>query len=191
MPKPPEVPGDARVIAIANQKGGVGKSTTTVSLGATLADLGYRVLVVDLDPQGNASTGLGIRHEAREITVYDVIVAEAPLDRAIVHTQVPRLHAIPSTIDLAGAEIELVSQFSREARLKKAIEPVRSGVYDFIIFDCPPSLGLLTVNALTAAEELIVPSSASTTPWRAWDSCSATSAWSNRTSTQDCACPAS
>ncbi len=157
MPKPPEVPGDARVIAIANQKGGVGKSTTTVSLGATLADLGYRVLVVDLDPQGNASTGLGIRHEARETTVYDVIVAEAPLDRAIVHTQVPRLHAIPSTIDLAGAEIELVSQFSREARLKKAIEPIRSGVYDFIIFDCPPSLGLLTVNALTAAEELIVP----------------------------------
>jgi chromosome partitioning protein len=151
------VPGDARVIAIANQKGGVGKSTTTVSLGATLADLGYRVLVVDLDPQGNASTGLGIRHEAREITVYDVIVAEAPLDQAIVHTQVARLHAIPSTIDLAGAEIELVSQFSREARLKKAIEPIRSGVYDFIIFDCPPSLGLLTVNALTAAEELIVP----------------------------------
>ena len=157
VPTPPEVPGDARVIAIANQKGGVGKSTTTVSLGATLADLGYRVLVVDLDPQGNASTGLGIRHEAREITVYDVIVAEAPLDQAIVHTQVARLHAIPSTIDLAGAEIELVSQFSRETRLKKAIEPVRSGVYDFIIFDCPPSLGLLTVNALTAAEELIVP----------------------------------
>jgi len=145
------------VIAIANQKGGVGKSTTTVSLGATLADLGYRVLVIDLDPQGNASTGLGIRHEARESTVYDVIVADAPLDQAIVHTQVARLHAIPSTIDLAGAEIELVSQFSREARLKKAIEPVRAGVYDFIIVDCPPSLGLLTVNALTAAQELIVP----------------------------------
>ena len=145
------------MIAIANQKGGVGKSTTTVSLGATLADLGYRVLVIDLDPQGNASTGLGIRHEARDTTVYDVIVAEAPLDQAIVHTQVARLHAIPSTIDLAGAEIELVSQFSREARLKKAIEPVRAGVYDFIIFDCPPSLGLLTVNALTAAQELIVP----------------------------------
>ncbi|MEA2555734.1 MAG: chromosome partitioning protein, partial [Actinomycetota bacterium] len=157
VPRPPDVPGDARIIAIANQKGGVGKSTTTVSLGATLADLGYRVLVVDLDPQGNASTGLGIRHEARDITVYDVIVAEAPLDQAIVHTPVARLHAIPSTIDLAGAEIELVSQFSREARLKKAIQPVRSGVYDFIIFDCPPSLGLLTVNALTAAEELIVP----------------------------------
>jgi chromosome partitioning protein len=156
-PKPPDVPGDARVIAIANQKGGVGKSTTTVSLGATLADLGYRVLVVDLDPQGNASTGLGIRHEAREITVYDVLVAEAPVTEAVVHTPVVRLDAVPSTIDLAGAEIELVSQFSREGRLKKAIEPVRSGVYDFILFDCPPSLGLLTVNALTAAEELIVP----------------------------------
>jgi chromosome partitioning protein len=156
-PVVPDVPGIARVIAIANQKGGVGKSTTAVSLGAALADLGYRVLVVDLDPQGNASTGMGIKHEAREITVYDVVVAEAPVADAIVHTQVERLHAIPSTIDLAGAEIELVSQFSREGRLKKALADVREGVYDFILMDCPPSLGLLTVNALTAAEELIVP----------------------------------
>jgi chromosome partitioning protein len=153
----PTTPGEARVIAIANQKGGVGKSTTAVSLGAALADIGYRVLVVDLDPQGNASTGMGIRHEAREVTVYDVVVAEAALQDAVVVTPVPRLHAIPSTIDLAGAEIELVSQFSRETRLKRAIEPVREGQYDFIILDCPPSLGLLTVNALTAAEELIVP----------------------------------
>jgi chromosome partitioning protein len=153
----PEVPGVARVIAIANQKGGVGKSTTAVSLGAALADLGYRVLVIDLDPQGNASTGMGIRHEAREVTVYNVVVAESPLDEAIVPTPVERLHAVPSTIDLAGAEIELVSQFSRETRLKKAIAPVREGVYDFILLDCPPSLGLLTINALTAAEELIVP----------------------------------
>ncbi len=144
-------------MAIANQKGGVGKSTTAVSLGAALADLGYRVLVVDLDPQGNASTGMGIRHEAREVTVYDVVVGEAPIDEAIVHTPIERLHAIPSTIDLAGAEIELVSQFSREARLKKALSTVREGVYDFVLMDCPPSLGLLTVNALTAAEELIVP----------------------------------
>ena len=156
-PIPPEVPGVARVIAIANQKGGVGKSTTAVSLGASLADLGYRVLVVDLDPQGNASTGLGIRHEARETTVYHVIVAESPIDDAIVETPVERLHALPSTIDLAGAEIELVSQFSRETRLKKALEPIREGRYDFVLLDCPPSLGLLTVNALTAAEELIVP----------------------------------
>jgi chromosome partitioning protein len=157
VPKVPEVPGIARIVAIANQKGGVGKSTTAVSLGAALADIGYRVLVVDLDPQGNASTGMGIRHEAREITVYDVVVAEAPLEDAIVPTPVPRLHAIPSTIDLAGAEIELVSQFSRETRLKRALNAVRQGHYDFVFLDCPPSLGLLTINALTAAEELIVP----------------------------------
>ncbi len=158
-PRPvvPETPGTARIIAIANQKGGVGKSTTAVSLGAALADVGFRVLVVDLDPQGNASTGMGIRHEARDITVYDVVVAEAPVRDAIVPTPVEHLHAIPSTIDLAGAEIELVSQFSRENRLKKALAEVREGVYDFILLDCPPSLGLLTVNALAAAEELIVP----------------------------------
>jgi chromosome partitioning protein len=158
-PRPvvPDSPGTARIIAIANQKGGVGKSTTAVSLGAALADLGFRVLVVDLDPQGNASTGMGIRHEAREITVYDVVVAEAHVSDAIVPTPVEHLHAIPSTIDLAGAEIELVSQFSREHRLKKALAEVGEGVYDFILLDCPPSLGLLTVNALTAAEELIVP----------------------------------
>jgi chromosome partitioning protein len=156
-PLVPEIPGKARIIAIANQKGGVGKSTTAVSLGAALADIGYRVLVADLDPQGNASTGMGIRHDAREVTVYDVVVSEADIERAIVHTPVDRLHAVPATIDLAGAEIELVSQFSRESRLKKAIEPVREGVYDFILLDCPPSLGLLTINALTAAEELIVP----------------------------------
>ena len=135
----------------------MGKSTTAVSLGASLADLGYRVLVVDLDPQGNASTGMGIRHEARETTVYHVIVAESPIEDAIVKTPVERLHAVPSTIDLAGAEIELVSQFSRETRLKKALQPIREGRYDFVLLDCPPSLGLLTVNALTAAEELIVP----------------------------------
>jgi chromosome partitioning protein len=156
-PVVPEVPGRARIIAIANQKGGVGKSTTAVSLGAALADIGYRVLVADLDPQGNASTGMGIRHDAREVSVYDVVVSEADIKRAIVPTPVERLHAVPATIDLAGAEIELVSQFSRESRFKKAIEPVSEGVYDFILLDCPPSLGLLTINALTAAEELIVP----------------------------------
>jgi chromosome partitioning protein len=156
-PAVPDAPGTARIIAIANQKGGVGKSTTAVSLGAALAELGYRVLVVDLDPQGNASTGMGIRHEARDITVYDVVVSEASLDDAVVATPVPHLDALPSTIDLAGAEIELVSQFSRETRLKRALAPVREGRYDFILLDCPPSLGLLTVNALTAAEELIVP----------------------------------
>jgi chromosome partitioning protein len=147
----------ARIIAIANQKGGVGKSTTAVSLGAALAELGYKVLVLDLDPQGNASTGMGIRHETRSVTVYDVLANEAEIQQAIVETPVEGLHAIPSTIDLAGAEIELVSQFSREMRLRKALDPIREGPYDFIFMDCPPSLGLLTVNALAAAEELIVP----------------------------------
>jgi chromosome partitioning protein len=147
----------ARIIAVANQKGGVGKSTTAVSLGASLAELGHQVLVVDLDPQGNASTGLGIRHEEREVTVYDVLADEAPIEQAIVPTPIDNLFAIPSTIDLAGAEIELVSQFSRELRLKKAIEPLKHDAFDFVFLDCPPSLGLLTVNALAAAEELIVP----------------------------------
>jgi chromosome partitioning protein len=149
--------GGARIIAVANQKGGVGKSTTAVSLGASLAELGHRVLVVDLDPQGNASTGLGIRHEERDVTVYDVLAADAPMEAAVVPTPIDNLFAIPSTIDLAGAEIELVSQFSRELRLRKAIEPLRHGAYDYVFLDCPPSLGLLTVNALAAAEELIVP----------------------------------
>ena len=141
-PLVPDVPGRARIIAIANQKGGVGKSTTAVSLGAALADIGYRVLVADLDPQGNASTGMGIRHDAREVTVYDVVVSEARDPGRIVPTPVERLHAVPATIDLAGAEIELVSQFSRESRLKKAIEPVSEGVYDFILLDCPAVVGV-------------------------------------------------
>jgi chromosome partitioning protein len=153
----PDSPGSARIVAIANQKGGVGKSTTAVSLGAALAEIGFRILVVDLDPQGNASTGMGIRHEQRIVNSYDVIVAETPVAEAIVHSPVPGLDAIPSTIDLAGAEIELVSQFSREGRLKRALAPVGESVYDFIFLDCPPSLGLITVNALTAADELIVP----------------------------------
>jgi len=156
-PASSKVPKEARIIAVANQKGGVGKSTTAVSLGAALAESGHRVLVVDLDPQGNASTGLGIRHEAREVTVYDVLAAEAPIETAIVPTPVEDLWAVPSTIDLAGAEIELVSQFSRELRLRKALEPLRDGTFEFVFLDCPPSLGLLTVNALAAAEELIVP----------------------------------
>jgi chromosome partitioning protein len=159
QPVPSEAPSPkiARVIAVANQKGGVGKSTTAVSLGASLAELGFKVLVIDLDPQGNASTGLGIRHEAREVTVYDVLAAEAPIEDAVVPTPLEGLYAIPSTIDLAGAEIELVSQFSREMRLRKAIEPLKQDDYDYIFLDCPPSLGLLTVNALAAADELIVP----------------------------------
>ncbi len=147
----------ARVVAVANQKGGVGKSTTAVSLGAALAELGNQVLVVDLDPQGNASTGMGIRHVARDVTTYEVLLAQAPIENAIVQTPVEGLSAVPSTIDLAGAEIELVSQFSRETRLTKALEPVRTDRFDYVILDCPPSLGLLTINALTAADELVVP----------------------------------
>ena len=142
---------------MANQKGGVGKSTTAVSLGAALAEMGRRVLVVDLDPQGNASTGLGIRHDARRVTVYDVLASDAPIMEAVVQTPVPNLFGVPSTIDLAGAEIELVSQFSRELKLRKAMEPLRENGFDFVFLDCPPSLGLLTVNAMAAAEELIVP----------------------------------
>jgi chromosome partitioning protein len=146
-----------RVIAVANQKGGVGKSTTAVSLGAALAEMGRRVLVVDLDPQGNASTGLGIRHDKRRVTVYDVLASDAPILEAVVQTPVPNLFGVPSTIDLAGAEIELVSQFSREMKLRRAMEPLRENGFDFVFLDCPPSLGLLTVNAMAAAEELIVP----------------------------------
>jgi chromosome partitioning protein len=145
-----------RVVAVANQKGGVGKSTTAVNLGASLAELGLKVLVIDLDPQGNASTGLGIDPRRRTIGTYQVLSQGTPADAAVMETSMPGVWAIPSTIDLAGAEIELVGQISRENRLARAIEPL-VGTYDIVLLDCPPSLGLLTVNALSAAHELIVP----------------------------------
>ncbi|HEX6262523.1 MAG TPA: ParA family protein [Actinomycetota bacterium] len=141
---------------MANQKGGVGKSTTAVNLGAALAESGARVLVVDMDPQGNASTGMGVSPQDREITTYQVLAAGLPATRAIMATAVEGLSAITSTIDLAGAEIELVSQFSREMRLARALDGVVE-MFDYVIVDCPPSLGLLTVNSLAAADELIVP----------------------------------
>lgn len=145
-----------RVIAIANQKGGVGKTTTTVNLGACLAELGFRTLVVDLDPQGNASTGLGIENRGLETSMYHVIMHEVPLEDCIEPSAVKNLFVAPASLDLAGAEIELVPAFSRENRLRKAIQAVVDD-YDYILIDCPPSLGLLTVNGLNAAAEVLVP----------------------------------
>ncbi|MGQ0520471.1 MAG: AAA family ATPase [Actinomycetota bacterium] len=145
-----------RVMAIANQKGGVGKTTTAVNLGAGFAELGHRVLVVDLDPQGNATTGLGINPRNLETSVYDVMMHDVPLDDCIEPTALRNLFVCPATIDLAGAEIELVPAFSRELKLRRALEQVLED-FDFVVIDCPPSLGLITVNALAAATEVVVP----------------------------------
>ena len=145
-----------RVIAVANQKGGVGKTTTTVNLGATLAELDRRVLVIDLDPQGNATTGLGVNSRTLDSSIYDVLLNDVALEDCIEPTSVLNLFLAPASLDLAGAEIELVSVMSREGRLDRAIEDVRDD-YDYILIDCPPSLGLLTVNALAAASEVLVP----------------------------------
>lgn len=145
-----------RCLAVANQKGGVGKTTTTVNLGASLAELGYRVLVVDLDPQGNATTGLGVNGRNLDASVYDVILHDVPIEDVIEPTTLRNLFVVPATIDLAGAEIELVPVFSRELRLRRALEPIEPD-FDFLLIDCPPSLGLLTVNALAAAGEVLVP----------------------------------
>ncbi len=147
---------DAVVVSIANQKGGVGKTTTTVSVAAALAELGARVLVVDLDPQGNATTGLGLRVEDDQPSVYSVLVRANSMDEAIVRTEIDQLDLLPSSLELAGAEVELVSAMSREQRLKRSLGEVLDR-YDIVFIDCPPSLGLLTINAFVAADEVLVP----------------------------------
>ncbi|WP_420845961.1 ParA family protein [Microbacterium sulfonylureivorans] len=153
--------GRTRVLTVSNQKGGVGKTTTTVNIAAAMAAVGARVLVIDLDPQGNASTALGVPHTADVPSVYDVLIDEFPLaDIVQVSPESPNLLCAPSTIHLAGAEIELVSQVAREHRLRTALDEYLANLeehIDFVLIDCPPSLGLLTINAFTAAAELLIP----------------------------------
>src|SRR4030088_902605 len=154
--------GHPRILALANQKGGVGKTTTAINLGAALAAIGERVLIVDLDPQGNASTGLGINRRSRSCSTYDVLIGEVPLRDAVVPTAVPRLHIAASTMDLSGLELELGSTRARALRLRDAIAALNTSVtpesdYTYVLIDCPPSLNLLTVNAMAASHAILVP----------------------------------
>jgi len=160
IPKPAN--GRARVLAIANQKGGVGKTTTAINLGTALAAIGETVLIVDLDPQGNASTGLGIDRRSRRTSTYDVLTGEAPLRDSVLATAVPRLHIAASTLDLSGLELEIGQARDRAFRLRAAIEglsalKVAGADYTYVLVDCPPSLNLLTVNAMAAANAILVP----------------------------------
>jgi chromosome partitioning protein len=152
----------ARVLAIANQKGGVGKTTTAINLGTALAAIGERVLIIDLDPQGNASTGLGIDHKSRQISTYDVLMGERPLRDSILATAVPHLHIAPSTMDLSGFELEIGQVRDRAFRLRTALGQLNDatlgpGAYSYVLIDCPPSLNLLTINAMAAANAILVP----------------------------------
>jgi len=151
-------PQRCRIMTIANQKGGVGKTTTAVNLAASLSQHGSRVLVVDLDPQGNASTALDVEHHVGRESVYNALVEERPLSEIVTEVEgIPGLFCVPATIDLAGAEIELVPMVARESRLTRAIEQLDMSNLDYVLIDCPPSLGLLTLNALVAAEEVLIP----------------------------------
>lgn len=151
-----DAPTKARIIAIANQKGGVGKTTTAINLATAMAATRKRVLIIDLDPQGNASTGLGIERGNRAVNSYHVLIGEARLDEALLTTTIPGLDVVPSGIDLSGAEIELVEMPRRETRLSEALAGA-AGSYDYVLIDCPPSLNLLTLNALVAAHSVMVP----------------------------------
>src|SRR5215467_9160353 len=151
-----------RVLALANQKGGVGKTTTAINLGTALAAIGEHVLILDLDPQGNASTGLGIDRRSRRRSTYDVLIGEAALRDAVLATAVPRLSIAPSTLDLSGLELEVSQEHDRAVRLRTALEPLRNGApqvsdFSYVLIDCPPSLNLLTINAMAAADAILVP----------------------------------
>ena len=144
-------------VAVANQKGGVGKTTTAINIATALAATGWKVLVIDLDPQGNASTGLGVDHAQRSASSYDLLIENCGLEEAAVPTAVPGLHVVPATVNLSGAEVELVSEPDRTQRLKAALDTPAAHKWDICLIDCPPSLGLLTINALAAAESILVP----------------------------------